>query len=82
MIDAGADVVVGHGPHILRGIEVYKRRPIFYSLANFIFENDLSPQTAMSFWAWTATHWQVTISASVRRTTRHGFRPIASTGSW
>lgn len=41
MIDAGADVVVGHGPHILRGIEVYKGKPIFYSMANFIFENDL-----------------------------------------
>jgi poly-gamma-glutamate synthesis protein (capsule biosynthesis protein) len=41
MIDAGADMVVGHGPHILRGIEVYKDKPIFYSLANFIFENDL-----------------------------------------
>lgn len=60
MIDAAADVVVGHGPHVLRGIEVYKGRPIFYSLANFIFENDLSPQTAMSFWAWKATHCQVT----------------------
>lgn len=43
MIDAGADVVVGHGPHVLRGIEVYKGKPIFYSMANFIFENDLVP---------------------------------------
>ncbi len=41
MIDAGADMVVGHGPHILRGIEVYKGKPIFYSMANFIMENDL-----------------------------------------
>lgn len=41
MIDAGADVVVGHGPHVLRGIEVHKGRPIFYSLTNYIFENDL-----------------------------------------
>ena len=41
MIDAGADMVVGHGHHMLRGIEVYKGKPIFYSLANFIFENDL-----------------------------------------
>ena len=40
-IDAGADVFVGHGPHVLRGIEIYKGKPIFYSLANFIFENDL-----------------------------------------
>lgn len=41
MIDAGADIVVGHGHHQLRGIEVYKGKPIFYSLGNFIFENDL-----------------------------------------
>ena len=40
-IDAGADLFVGHGPHVLRGIEIYKGKPIFYSLANFIFENDL-----------------------------------------
>ncbi len=39
-IDAGADVVVGHGPHILRGIELYKGKPIFYSLGNFIFQNE------------------------------------------
>jgi hypothetical protein len=34
-IDSGADVFVGHGPHTLRGLEIYKGRPIFYSLANF-----------------------------------------------
>ena len=39
-IDAGADVFVGHGPHLLRGIEIYKGKPIFYSLGNFIFQND------------------------------------------
>ena len=36
MIDAGADMIAGHGPHVLRGIELYKGRPIFYSLGNFI----------------------------------------------
>lgn len=39
-IDAGADLFVAHGPHVLRGIEIYKGRPIFYSLANFIFQNE------------------------------------------
>lgn len=39
-IDEGAHAVLGHGPHILRGIEIYKKRPIFYSLGNFIFQND------------------------------------------
>lgn len=40
MIDAGADLFVGHGPHVLRGIEVYKGKPILYSLGDFIFQND------------------------------------------
>lgn len=39
-IDAGADIVIGHGPHVLRGIEIYKGCPIFYSLGNFIFQNE------------------------------------------
>ncbi|MDD2337985.1 MAG: CapA family protein [Geobacteraceae bacterium] len=36
-IDAGADVVVGHHPHVLQGIERYKGRLILYSLGNFAF---------------------------------------------
>ncbi len=35
-IDAGADAVVGHHAHILRGIELYKGRPIFHGLGNFV----------------------------------------------
>ena len=35
MVDAGADVIFGHGPHVTRGIEVYKDRFIAYSLGNF-----------------------------------------------
>ncbi len=37
-IDSGANAVVGHGPHLLRPIEVYKDSPIFYSLGDFILE--------------------------------------------
>lgn len=39
-VDTGADVFVGHGPHVLRGVEIYKGKVILYSLANFIFQND------------------------------------------
>ncbi|MBT7583699.1 MAG: CapA family protein, partial [Kordiimonadaceae bacterium] len=39
-IDAGADVFVGHGPHVLRGIEMYKGKPIMYSLGDFMFQNE------------------------------------------
>ena len=36
VIDAGADAVVGHGPHVLRGMEFYRGRLIAYSLGNFL----------------------------------------------
>lgn len=37
MVDAGADVVAGQGNHLIRGIEIYKGKPIFYGLASFAF---------------------------------------------
>jgi len=36
MIDAGADLIIGHGPHTVRGIEYYKGKVIAYSLGNFL----------------------------------------------
>ena len=39
-IDAGADVIIGHGPHELQGIEKYKDGLIFYSIGNYIFETE------------------------------------------
>jgi hypothetical protein len=41
-IDNGADAFVGHGPHIIRGIEIYKGKPIFYDLGEFFREWDWS----------------------------------------
>jgi poly-gamma-glutamate capsule biosynthesis protein CapA/YwtB (metallophosphatase superfamily) len=42
MIAAGADLVVGHGPHVLRAAECYQERPILYSLGNFVGVGGLS----------------------------------------
>ncbi|HEY7559075.1 MAG TPA: CapA family protein [Candidatus Binatia bacterium] len=39
-IDEGADVFVGHGSHFPMGIEIYKGKAIFYSVGNFVFENE------------------------------------------
>jgi poly-gamma-glutamate synthesis protein (capsule biosynthesis protein) len=47
MIDAGADAVVGHHTHIISGFEIYKGKPIFYSLGNFCFD---WPQQRNSTW--------------------------------
>lgn len=40
LIDGGADVIIGDGPHLLQGIEIYKGRPIFYSLGNFFYQSE------------------------------------------
>ncbi len=42
-IDHGADAVIGHGPHLLRPVEIYKGKPIFYSLGDFILQNENIP---------------------------------------
>ncbi len=39
-IDAGADIFVGHGSHTPLGMEIYKGKPILYSVGNFIFQNE------------------------------------------
>lgn len=36
VVDAGADLVIGHGPHVLRGMEIYKKHLIAYSMGNFV----------------------------------------------
>ncbi len=43
LIEAGADVIVGHHPHSLQEVEVYQGKPIFYSLGNFIFHHNQGP---------------------------------------
>lgn len=48
MIDAGADIIHGHHPHVIQNQEVYKNKPIYYSLGNFIFDQDWSPETRTS----------------------------------
>ena len=45
MIDSGADLIIGHHPHCIQGMEAYKNGLIFYSLGNFIFDQDWSEQT-------------------------------------
>jgi poly-gamma-glutamate synthesis protein (capsule biosynthesis protein) len=37
-VDAGADIILGHHPHVIQGIEIYKGKPIIYSMGNFVFD--------------------------------------------
>jgi poly-gamma-glutamate capsule biosynthesis protein CapA/YwtB (metallophosphatase superfamily) len=45
LIDAGADLIVGHHPHVAQEIETYSGKTIAYSLGNFIFDQDFSEET-------------------------------------
>lgn len=45
LVDAGADLVVGAHPHVIQPVEVYRGKAIFYSLGNFIFDQDFSLAT-------------------------------------
>lgn len=45
LLNAGADILIGHHPHVVQGMEIYKNKPIFYSLGNFIFDQYFSEAT-------------------------------------
>ena len=44
-IDAGADLVIGSHPHVVEDSEVYKGKPIYYSLGNLVFDQNFSQET-------------------------------------
>ena len=50
-VDHGADAVIGHGPHLLRPIEIYKGKPVFYSLGDFILHNENIPYSPEDYYA-------------------------------
>ena len=54
MIDAGADMVVGDHPHVTQGADVYKGKPIIYSLGNFLF-NSFDTVATTTGWVLSAT---------------------------
>ena len=79
-IDAGADVYVGHGPHVLRGIEIYKGKPIFYSLGNWVFQSTLSrrqPNDIFEQWGLTPEHSTADLYLRREEPPRGFFKDIA-----
>ena len=48
-IDNGADIILGHHPHVIQGIEQYKNRIIAYSLGNFCFGGNTNPKDKTTF---------------------------------
>jgi len=69
-IDAGADLVIGAHPHVVQPIEVYKDKAIFYSLGNFVFDQNFSFATMHGLmvgvdWAHDQTRFEL-IPVSIR----------------
>lgn len=50
VIDAGAHAVIGGGTHQLKPVELYRGKPVFYSLGNFIFQSGMVKQLPADFW--------------------------------
>ncbi|WP_042354179.1 CapA family protein [Bacillus rubiinfantis] len=77
-IDHGANGVIGHGPHILRGIEVYKGKPIFYSLGDFIFQNDTVERQPAEFYDLYKLDHTHTPADGMDARSQHGTRGLAA----
>lgn len=63
VVDAGADLIVGTHPHVVCGLEEYKSVPIFYSLGNFIFDQEWSTETKQGTVAQTYFYGKKLVSA-------------------
>jgi len=70
-IDAGADLFLGHHPHVLQPVEIYKGKPILYSLGNFLF---VSPTPA--------TRPEIVLRARLAKDGVRGLDLIPLDGNW
>ena len=89
-IDAGANLVIGHHPHVPQGLEAYGYGLIFYSLGNFVFGGNLHPSTFDALAAQITLYYrQGTLAASQVRLIpvitsgiipANDFRPVPAAG--
>lgn len=77
VIDEGADAVVGHGPHFLRGVELYRNKPIFYSLGNIVSQIELTDRVPAEDYAKITTDRPPTPGRYYDRLSGHGTRLFA-----
>lgn len=68
-VEAGADLIIGHHPHWVQSIEIYKNRPIIYSLGNLVFDQMWSKQTQIG--ALAKINWTNKIMKNVEIITIH-----------
>jgi poly-gamma-glutamate capsule biosynthesis protein CapA/YwtB (metallophosphatase superfamily) len=76
-IDAGADIVIGHHPHVVQGVGWYRDKPILYSLGNFTMPmNDAHPWSRYGYLARITLGAQATPQVEACPYRLQGFRPI------
>ena len=78
-VDAGADLVIGHHPHVVQGFEIYKGKLIAYSLGNFVFDQDFLA-THPSVVLRTVFEGSKLVDASLYPIVLDGYRPVAAAG--
>lgn len=71
-IDCGACAVVGSGTHQLKPIELYKGKPIFYSLGNFIFQSGMVKMLPADFWDKYHYPSELNVKEGLARKTKNG----------
>jgi poly-gamma-glutamate synthesis protein (capsule biosynthesis protein) len=72
LVDAGADIVLGHHPHMPQGVEVYRGKVIFYSLGNMIFGH------GHDYWG---DGFLARLTLTPQQITKVEILPLAGTGS-
>ena len=77
-IDAGADMVFGAHPHWTQGIESYRGKYIFYSLGNFVFDQEFSPETKTGL----AVEVWLSKQSGVTKLTQTRLHPILIENYW
>ena len=78
-IDAGADLVIGHHPHVVQGFEFYRGKLIAYSLGNFVFDQDLL-STFRSMMLRVVVEGDRVLSTSIIPLVLNRYRPSPATG--
>jgi poly-gamma-glutamate capsule biosynthesis protein CapA/YwtB (metallophosphatase superfamily) len=80
-IDYGADIAIGHHPHVLHGFEIYRNRLIAYSIGNFLFDQfDYTTQMAMLAYVW--MDGDTMHRAEVVPVNINGYVPTPATGAF
>ncbi|MDJ0664855.1 MAG: CapA family protein [Acidimicrobiia bacterium] len=78
-VDAGADLVIGHHPHVLQGFEIYEGKLIAYSLGNFVFDQDFLA-THPSLVLRVVFEGSQVVATTLYPVILDGYRPVAASG--